>query len=264
MPNFIWLFASSSQLSYEHFALFSPDSPRLSSAFSLTSTICKSFLCPTKEPTFSCQQIFFNLSSSQQTLLNPLANCSSLLADPSALPLLCLELLCLLLALLSSAYVQRTPAPPSLSKFLILLLSCPMLLWAYSCTGRFCRGIGLEYRRKIGNVWARPFSGCSGRIPTAPAQGLGPSSLTWHKVGGSRARVQWENSPQAHGLCKRNLLRNSHSWCGFWRTKLWTGTALDNNNFPPNSWQTFPCVALLAPPSFAASPIPNFLSEDGI
>lgn len=74
MPNFTCLFASSSQLLYEHFALFSPDSPHLSSAFSITSTICKSFLCPTKEPTFSCQQTFFNLSSSQQSLLNLLAN----------------------------------------------------------------------------------------------------------------------------------------------------------------------------------------------
>lgn len=34
------------------------------------------------------------------------------------------------------------------------------------------------YRRKIGNVGAWPFSGYSGRISTAPAQGLGSSSLS--------------------------------------------------------------------------------------
>lgn len=137
MPDFIWLFASSSQLLYEHF--ISPDSPRLSSAFSLPSTICKSFLCPTKGLTFSCQQTFFNLSLSHQTLLNPLANVLVLKAAVCCyLLILCSPIAVLGAALFvpSSSFpffslctkLFRTPAPPSLSKFLILLLSSSMFL----------------------------------------------------------------------------------------------------------------------------------------
>lgn len=185
MPSFMWLFPSSLQLLYEHFALFSPDSPCLSSAFSRTSTISKSFLCPTKWLTFSCQQTFSNVSLSQQTLLSPLANVLALKA------VVCHYLLIPLLshscAWSCSSFFHlrtklfRTPAPPSLSKFLVLL-SSTMLLWAYSCTGMFCRGMRPAYRRKIGNVWAWPFCGCGGRILTVPVQGLGSSSLMWHQV----------------------------------------------------------------------------------
>lgn len=171
----------------------SPDSPRPSSAFSLTSTICKSFLCPTKGLTFSCQQTFFNLSLSQQTLLNPFANVLALKAVVCCyLPILCSPIPVLGAALFapssSSPFFSlctkffRTPAPPSLSKFLILLLSSSMFLWAYGHTGRFCRGIRPGYRRKMGNVWAQPFSGCGGGIPTVPAWGPGSPSLWWHKV----------------------------------------------------------------------------------
>lgn len=116
MPNFIWLFASSSQLLYEHFALFSHTCPCLSSTSFLTSTICKSFLQPTKGLIFSCQQTFFNLSLSQQTLLNPLANVLALKAVVChylLIPLLSLSCAwsCSLLpaaAVLSSAYVQSS------------------------------------------------------------------------------------------------------------------------------------------------------------
>lgn len=158
--------------------------------FPFLSFFRKSFLRPTKGLTFSCQQTFFSLSLSQQTLLNPLANVLALKVVAChylLIPLLSLS--CALFAPSSSTSffnlrtkLFRTPAPPSLSKFLILLLSSTMLLWAYSRTGRFCRGIRLVHRRKMGNVWARPFSGFGGRIPTVPARGLGSSSLMWHGV----------------------------------------------------------------------------------
>lgn len=137
MPNFICLFASSSQLLYKHFALFSPDSPCLSSAFSLTRTISKSFLCPTKGLTFSCQQTFFSLSLSQQTPLSPPANVLALKAVVChylLIPVLshCCAWSCSVPSSSCSFFnlhtkLYRTPAPPSLSKFLILLSSTMLL-----------------------------------------------------------------------------------------------------------------------------------------
>lgn len=113
MPHFMYLFSSSSQLLYEHFTLISPDPPHASPLLSFLQAliIFKHLLCPIKRMTFSWPHTFFNTSNSSypscKCTYTKSCTCHHTLI-PSALPFLCLELLCLLTAadLLSSAYVQ--------------------------------------------------------------------------------------------------------------------------------------------------------------
>lgn len=138
MPSFIWLFASSSQLLYEHFALTQSCFSTSFLYFPFLSFFCKSFLRPTKGLNFSCQQTFFSLSLSQQTLPNPPANVFALkdvVCHYLLIPLLSLSCAALFPPSSSSSSffnlctnLFKTPAPPSLSKFRILLLSSTVLL----------------------------------------------------------------------------------------------------------------------------------------
>lgn len=166
---------------------------------------------------------FFNMSLSQKTLLNPLANVSVL-----KLAVCCYSLIPLLsLSCAQSCRLVTAAAPLSSTHTQSCLRCCCLPLY---------EDFQFPLLVPLHGDWAP--SASSGRMREhsgKPHLKHTGSALEIHS--GSIKQTSWQ----------------IHTVDVFRRTRLWAGSALEMNNFLQWIWSMFPCVTLLSLSSFPGS-----------